>query len=141
MVKLFNEEDSTCKEVEKVIKEDKTNTNLDKSNLVTVENTKKRLKSDSEFGSKIGLWLDQNLTCKECCCISHLNLCSRNPKEIVHKKCDLQLKDSYPEPKQTEFVDVLDRSWDTVEKQSEYNYVFPGLVGVLAVTNKFLEIE
>ena len=42
-------------------------------------------------------------------------------------------------------MDVLDRSSDTFEKQieemSEYNYVFPGLVGVLAVTNKFLEIE
>ena len=89
--------------------------------------------------------MDKKLTCKECCCVSHFNMCSRDPKEIVHKKCDLQLKDSYPVSKQTEFVDILDRSWDTVEKQieemSEYNYVFPGLVGVLAVTNKFLEIE
>ena len=72
-------------------------------------------------------------------------MCSRDLKEIVHKKCDFQFKDSYPEPKQTEFTNVLDRSWDTVEKQmeeiSEYNYMFPGLVGVLAVTNKFLEIQ
>ena len=28
-----------------------------------------------------------------------------------------------------------------LEEISEYNYVFPGLVGVLAVTNKFLEIQ
>ena len=148
LVKLFNEEDSTWKEVEKVIKalkEDKTNVNLDKSNLVTVENAKKWLKSNSEFGSKIELWLYKELTCKDSCCISHSYMCSRDLKEIVHKMCDFQFKDSYPEPRQTEFVDVLDRSWDTVEKQieemSEYNYVFPGLVGVLAVTNKFIEIQ
>ena len=72
-------------------------------------------------------------------------MCSRDLKETVHKKCNFQFKDLYPEPKQIEFADVLDRSWDTAKKQleemSEYNYVFPGLVGVLAVTNKFLEIE
>ena len=123
-----------------MIKEDKTDVNLNKSNQATMENAKKRLKSNSELGSKIGHWLDKKLTCKEWCCISHFNMCSRDAKEIVHKKCDLQLKDSYPVPKQTQFVDVLDRSWDTVE-QSEYNYVFPGLVGVLAVTNRFLEIQ
>ena len=42
-------------------------------------------------------------------------------------------------------MDVLNRIWDSVEKQleemSDYNYVFPGLMGVLAVINKFLEIE
>ena len=71
-------------------------------------------------------------------------MCSRDLKEIVHKKCVFQSKDSYAEPKQTEFVDVLNRIWDSVEKQlemSEHNYVFPGLMGVLAVTNKFLEIK
>ena len=152
LVKLFNVEDSTWKEdmeeVEKVIKamkEDRTDVNLIKSNQATVENARKRLKSNSELGTKIGLWLDKKLTCKECCCISHFNMFSRDPKEIVQKKCDFQFKDSYPEPKQTEFTNVLDRSWDTVEKQmeeiSEYNYMFPGLVGVLAVTNKFLEIQ
>ena len=70
---------------------------------------------------------------------------SRDLKEIVHKKCDVQLKDSYAEPKQTEFMNVLDRSWDTDEKQaeeiSESNYMFPGLVGVLAATGEFLEIQ
>ena len=135
-------------EVERVIKamkEDKTDVNLIKSNQATMENARKRLKSNSELRSKIGLWLDKKLTCKESCCISHFNMCSRDLKETVHKKCNFQFKDSYPEPKQTEFADVLDRSWDTAEEQieemSEYNYVFPGLVGVLAVTNKFLEIE
>ena len=152
LVKLFNVEDSTwkedMKEVEKVtkaLKEDKTDVNLNKSNQATVENARKRLKSNSELGSKIGLWLDKKLTCKECCCVSHFNMCSRDPKEIVHKKCDLQFKDSYPVPKQTEFVDVLNRSWDTVEKQleemSEHNYVFPALMGAPAVTSKFIKIQ
>ena len=85
------------KEVEKVIKamkEDKTDVNLTKSNQTTVENARKRLKSNSELGSKIGLWLDKKLTCKECCCVSHFNMCSRDPKEIILKKCDLWFKDS-----------------------------------------------
>ena len=152
LVKLFNVEDSTWKEdikevgkVIKAMKEDKTDVNLNKSNQATVENAKKRLKSNSELGSKIGLWLEKKLTCKECSCVSHFNMCSRDPKEIILKKCDLRFKDSYPVPKQTEFVDVLDRSWDTVEKQikeiSEYNYLFPGLMGVLAVMSKFIEIQ
>ena len=140
--------------------DDKTDVNLTKSNLVTVENAKKRLKSDSEFGSKIGLWL--KLTCKKCCCVSHLNLCSRDPKEIVHKKCYFQYPEPYPEqypepypdPKQTEFADVLDRGWDTFEKQSEemseYNYVFRDwweflmssvLMEVSTVNYLFLEIQ
>ena len=71
-------------------------------------------------------------------------MCSRDLNEIVHKKCVFQSKDLYTEPKQTKFVDVLNRIWDSVEKQlemSEHNYVFPGLMGVLAVINKFLEIE
>ena len=137
LVKLFNVEDSTWKE-------DKTDVNLTKSNQTTVENARKRLKSNSELGSKIGLWLDKKLTRKECPCVSYFNMCSRDPKEIVQKKCDLRFKDSYPVPKQNEFVDVLNRSWDTVEKQleemSEHNYVFPGLMGALAVTSKFIEI-
>ena len=152
LVKLFNVEDSTWKEdmkkvekVTKALKEDKTDVNLNKSNQATVENARKRSKSNSELGSKIGLWLDKKLTCKECCCVSYFNMCSRDPKEIVHKKCDLQFKDSYPVLKQTEFTNVLDRSWDTVEKQleemSEHNYVFPGLMGVPAVTSKFVEIQ
>ena len=60
LVKLFNIEDSTWKEdmqeVEKVIKamkEDKTDVNLIKSNQATMENTRKRLKTNSELGSKI----------------------------------------------------------------------------------------
>ena len=145
LVKLFNIEDLTWKDDMAEVERVKTDVNLTKSNQTTVENARKRLKSNSELGSMIGLWLDKKLTCKESCCISHLNMCSRDMKEIVHKKCDFQFKDSYPVSKQTEFVNILDRSWDTVEKQieemSEYNYVFPGLVGVLAVTNKFLEIQ
>ena len=136
----------------KTIKDNKIDVNLVKSNQVTVENARKKLKSNSELRSKIKLWLDMKLTCKESCCISHSKMCSRDLREIVHKKCDLQFKDSYPkqypepypESKLIEYVDVLYRSWDTgkkhLEEFSEYNYVFPGLVGVLAVTNKFIEI-
>ena len=127
------------------VKRVKTDVDLTESSQTTVENARKVLKSNSEPGSKIKHWLDKNLTCEVSCCTSHFNMCSRDLNEIVHKKCVFQSKDSYPELKQTEFADVLDRSWDTVEKQleeiSDYNYVFPGLVGVLAVTNKFLEIE
>ncbi len=130
------------KEVEKVIKvikDVKTDVNLTKSNQTAVEIARKRFKSNSELGSKIEPWLYKKLTCKESCCISHSNMCSRDLKKIVHKKCVFQSKDSYPEPKQTEFVDVLNRSWDTVEKQleemSEHNYVFPALMGASAVTS------
>ena len=132
-------------EVKKVIKADKTDVDLTKSNQATVENARKRSKSKSELGSKIGLWLDKKLTRKECPCVSYFNMCSRDPKEIILKRCDLRFKDSYPVPKQNEFVDVLNRSWDTVEKQlkemSEHNYVFPALMGASAVTNKFVEIQ
>ena len=100
LVKLFNVEDLTWKE-------DKTDVNLTKSNQTTVENTRKGLKSNSEPGSKIRLWLNKKLTCKESCCISHFNMCSRDLKKIVHKKCVFQFTDLYPEPKQTEFTDVL----------------------------------
>ena len=72
-------------------------------------------------------------------------MCSRDPKEIVLMKCDLRFKDSYPVPEQNEFVDVLNRSLDTVEKQleemSEHNYVFSALMGAPAVTSKFVEIQ
>merc|ERR1712082_305625 len=101
------------------MKDDKTDVNLIKSSQAIVENARKRLKTNSKLGSKIGLWLDKKLTCKECCCVSHLNLCSRDPKGIVHKKCYFQYPEPYPDPKQTVFADVLDRGWDTVEKQSE----------------------
>ena len=126
------------------VKRVKTDVDLTESNQTTVENARKGLKSNSEPGSKIRLQLDKKLTCKVSCCISHFNMCSRDLKKIVHKKCVFQSKDLYPEPKQTEFIDVLNRSWDTVEKQLEmieHNHVFPGLMGVLAVTNKFLEIQ
>ena len=93
---------------------------------------------NSVLGSKIKILLDMKLTCKESCCISHSKMCSRDLREIVHKKCDLQFKDlypeqypePYPESKLIEYVDVLYRSWDTgkkhLEEFSEYNYVFPG---------------
>ena len=109
LVKLFNIEDSTWKddmaEVEKVIKalkEDKTDVNLSKSNQATLENAKKRLKSNFTLGSKIGLCM-----------------CSRDLKETIHKKCNFHFEDSYPELKQTDFVDILDRSWDTAKEQIE----------------------
>ena len=71
-------------------------------------------------------------------------MCSRDLNEIVQNKCVFQSEDLYTEPKQTKFVDVLNKIWDSVEKQlekSEHNYVYPGLMGVLAIINKFLEIE
>ena len=78
------------------------------------------------------------LICKESCCISHSKVCSKDLREIAHKKCNLQSKDLYSEPypepyseaKLIEYVDVLYRSWDSDKKQleefSKYNYVFPG---------------
>ena len=132
LVKLFNIEDSTWKddmaEVEKVIKalkEDKTDAHVNKS---TLESAKKRLRSNLTLGSKIGLCT-----------------CSRNLKETIRRKCKFHFEDSYVEPKQTDFTDILDRSWDIAEEQiqemSEDNYAFPGLMGILAVTNKFLDFK
>ena len=144
LVKSFSEEESTWKKVEKLIKtikDNKIDVNLVKSNQITLENTRKRLKSNSEPRSKIVPWLDEKLTCKESCCISHFNMCLRDLKEIVHKKCDFQFKDLYPEPKQTEFADVLDRSWDTVGGDERVQLRLPRAGGVLAVINKFLEIQ
>ena len=144
MVKLFNVKDLTWKDNVAEVKRVKSDADLTESNQATVESAKERPKSNSDPGSKIKHWLDKKLTCEVSCCISHFNMCSRDLNEIVHKKCVFQSKDLYTEPKQTKFVDVLNRIWDSVEKQlerSEHNYVFPGLMGVLAVTNKFLEIE
>ena len=65
LVKLLNVEDSTWKKVKKLIKaikDDKIDVNLVKSNQVTVENTRKSFKSNSELRSKIKLWLDMELT-------------------------------------------------------------------------------
>ena len=111
LVKLSNVEDMVeVKKVTKALKEDKTDVDLNKSNQATVENARKRSKSNSELGSKIGLWLDKKLTRKECSCVSYFNMCSRDPKEIILKRCDLRFKDFYPVPKQNEFVDVLNKS-------------------------------
>ena len=88
-------------EVEKLVKtmkDDKTNVNLDKSNLVTIENAEKRSEFDSEFGSKTELWLE--LTCRKC----HLQYPEQYPVP-------------YPDQKQTEYVDVLDGGWDIFKNQ------------------------
>ena len=55
-------------EVEKVvksIKDVKTDVNPTNSNQATMENASKRLKSNSELGSKIGLWLDKKVDLQE----------------------------------------------------------------------------
>ena len=115
----------------KTIKDDKTDVNL--TGQVTMENAR-----NSVLGSKIKILLDMKLTCKESCCISHSKVCSKDLREIVYEKYNLQSKDlypeqypePYPEAKLIEYVDVLYRSWDTGQKHleefSEYNYVFPG---------------
>ena len=60
-----------------------------------------------EVGSKTKLLLDEKLACKKYC-----------------------FQDLSPDPRQTEYVDVLNGGWDTMEKRSremsKYDYVFPG---------------
>ena len=67
------------------------------------------VESNFEFDFKIELWFDR----EDC------------TQEVL-----LQYPELYPEPRQTVFADVLDRSWDIVEKRSremsKYDYVFPG---------------
>ena len=114
LVKLFNVKDLTWKDNVAEVKRVKSDADLTESNQATVESAKERPKSNSDPGSKIKHWLDKKLTCEVSCCISHFNMCSRDLNEIVHKKCVFQSKDLYTEPKQTKFVDVLNRIWDSV---------------------------
>ena len=92
-MKLFSIEDSTSKEVEKVVE--------------PIKDVQTDVESNLELGSKITLLLDKRLTCKKCC-----------------------FQDLSPDPRQTEYVDVLNGRWDTMEKRSrevsKYDYVFPG---------------
>ena len=113
-----------------------------------MENARGRSKFNSELSFKIGHWLDRKLTRSKCTRVFYLNLGSKDPKEVILKRCDLLRKDTYPVPKQNEFVDVLNKSWDTVEKQlkemSEDNYVFPSLMEAsttASASNKFVEIQ
>ena len=68
-------------------------------------NVKTEVESNMELGSKITLLLDKKLTCKKSC-----------------------FQDLSPDLRQTEYMDVLSRSWDTVEKRSremsKYDHVF-----------------
>ena len=72
-----------------------------------IKDVKTDVESNLELGSKITLLLDKGLTCKKCC-----------------------FQDLSSDPRQIEYVDVLNRSWDTVEKRSremsKFDYVFPG---------------
>ena len=142
LVNLFNVKDLTWKDNVAEIKRVKSDADL--AEQVTVESGKERPICNSDQGFKIKHWLDKKLTCEVSCCISHFNMCSRDLNEIVQNKCVFQSEDLYTEPKHTKFVDVLNKIWDSVEKQlerSERNHVYPGLMGVLAIINKFLEIE
>ena len=66
---------------------------------------------------------------------------------MYFKKYPEQYPVPYPDQKQTEYTDVLDRGWDTFKKQSEemskYDYVFPGwwsssrLLGLVGVPDVF----
>ena len=119
-----------------------------KSFQIALENARIRSKFNSELSFKIGHWLDKKLTRSECTRVFYFNLGSKDPKEVIRKRCDLLRKDTYPVPKQNEFVDVLNRSWDSVEKHlkemSEDNYVFPSLMepsATASASNKFVEIQ
>ena len=67
---------------------------------------------------------------------------------MYFKKYPEQYPVPYPDQKQTEYTDVLDRGWDTIKKQSKemgkYDYVFPGwwsssrLLGMVGVLTSFV---
>ena len=108
LVKLSNAED--------MVEVKKPGVDPSKSIQAAVENARRRSKFNSELSFKIGHWLDKKLTRSECTRVFYFNLGSKDPKEVILKRCDLLQKDTYPVPKQNEFVDVLNRSWDSVEK-------------------------
>ena len=83
---------------------------------------------------------------------------------VYFKRYPEQYPVPYPDQKQTDYTDVLDRGWDTFKKQreemSKYDYIFPGwskfltsswaggsslplpgLMGGSAVNYMFLDIE
>ena len=142
LVKLFNVKDLTWKDNVAEVKRVKSDADL--AEQVTVKIGKERSKFNPDPGFKIKHWLDKKLTCEVSCCISHFNMCSRDLNKFAQKVCVSQSEDLDAELKQTKFLDVLNKIWDSVEKQlkkSVHNYVYPGLMGVLAIINKFLEIE
>ena len=128
-------------------------------NLIkTIKDVKTDVESNLELGSKIKLWLDKKVDLQKVSLCLTSKLVFEGSQEDCTQEVLLQYPGSYPElypePRQTVFADVPVRSWDTVEKESDYNYVFLGLVGVFAVnyvflgligildvTNKFFEIE
>ena len=70
-------------------------------------NVKTDVESNLELRLRIESLLDRKSTCKRCC-----------------------FQGLSSDQRQTEYVDVMNRSWDTVEKwsreMSKYDYVFPG---------------
>ena len=96
-------ENSTLRKVEKVVE--------------STRDVKTDAESDLELRPKIRLWLDKQGSQKDC------------TQEVLLQYSGSYSK-LYPEPRQTRFADVLNRSWDTVEKRSremsKYDYVFPG---------------
>ena len=81
--------------------------------IKTTRDVKTDAESDSELRSRIELLLDEGSTCKRCC-FQSLSF----------------------DPRQTKYVDVLNSSWDIVEKRnremSKFDYVFPGWSKFLA---------
>ena len=93
--------------VKKQIAKNSTLKDVEKA-IKPIKNVKANVEFNLEVGSKTKLLLDGRLTCKK-----------------------FWFQDLSPDLMQTVFTDVLNRGWDTVEKQSRemsnYNFVFPGL--------------
>ena len=92
LVKSLYIEDSTWKEDMQEVEEV----------IKSIKDVKTDVESNFEFGSKIGLWLDR----EDC------------TQEVLLQYPGSYLE-LYPEPSQTEYLDVLNRSWETVEKRSK----------------------
>ena len=93
LIKPLYTENSTLKKVEKVVK--------------LTKDVKTDVEFNTEFESKIILWLDRKSTCKRSC-----------------------FQSLSPDLRQIEYLDVLNRGCNAIEKQSremsKYDYVFPG---------------
>ena len=79
----------------------------------SIEDIKADAESNLELELKIKSWLDKNVDSQEV---------------LLHYHGSYP--ELYPEPRQTEYMDVLSGSWETMERwsmeMSKFDYVFPG---------------